>query len=387
MKLLDGKEHILIPYKGWHIKNEDGQLLPDSLIYAYEEPLMRTDNIEELAKSETISNKHTTYNLLNKNGRPILSRWVRKITYYPKQKYYLIEDNNEDDMPLINGGFYAKDYWEKSNIVTSTGSLLSKEWFDNVGEFINGYFHVVRNKKQNLMDMSGRFLLGNDADYVSDYNGMFALCCRNNVIYKVNSDGNEEFVKQLSEFDSEGFTLSTRSVLPLIWISTNDPFSKKYNIAFLNKYLLFDHCYDMIMAAGIRGVFFAINNDNCQLIDISGRVLTNYNFKYLNRFEGDLACVQIDGKYGLIDLNGNIIHQGYTSVMCAEHVVWGMDLYTNGHNYHYYCGQGDDCIFFAHEFLLNNRIVGLFEKDNIWYYPDSNNNMIGLFEYNPLKNN
>lgn len=384
MKLLDGKEHILIPYKGWRIKNEDGQLLPDSLIYAYEEPFMRTDNIEELAKSETISNKHTTYNLLDKHGRPILSKCVRKITYYPKYQYYLIEDNNEDDLPLINGGFNANDYWEKSNIVTCKGSLLYEEWFDNVGEFVNGYYHVIRNRKQNLVNLSGRFLLENDADYVSDYNGTFALCCRNNAIYKVNLNGDEEFIKQLPEYDPNKFTHSRCFAFPLDRIGTNDSDTPKYNYSVLNKYLLFDHCYDMIMASGIRGVFFAINNDNCQLIDISSRVLTNYNFKYLNRFEGNLACVQIDGKYGLIDSNGNIIHQGYTSAMYAEHEIWGVNLYSNGNKFHYYCGQGDDYIFFAHEFLLNNKIVGLFEKDNIWYYPDHDNNMIALFEYNPL---
>lgn len=46
-------------------------------------------------------------------------------------------------------------------------------------------------------------------------------------------------------------------------------------------------------------------------------------------------------------------------------------------------GQGGSYIHYAHELLVNNQIVCLLEKDNIWYYPDHDNNMVELFECAP----
>ncbi len=60
-----------------------------------------------------------------------------------------------------------------------------------------------------------------------------------------------------------------------------------------------------------------------------------------------------------------------------------MILFRNSTEKHYYHGQGGSYIHYAHEFLINNRIVCLLEKDNIWYYPDYDNNLVELFYCEP----
>lgn len=154
-------------------------------------PLVITDDIEEFAKSPIISNRHITYNILDKNGKEILPKRVRKIWYYT-EGYYIIEDNNEDDIMQPGGFFYSKDYKESYNVVTTDGVLVSKEWFEErITPSANGYVKIRRNNKQNLMDMTGRFIINEDVDFISYFNGRFAYFRRNNNLYKAYKNGFE----------------------------------------------------------------------------------------------------------------------------------------------------------------------------------------------------
>jgi len=59
-----------------------------------------------------------------------------------------------------------------SNILKSDGSLMSEEWFQNLGILRNGFINVQKksNKKWNYIDIDGNFLLKNDMDYCYEFN-------------------------------------------------------------------------------------------------------------------------------------------------------------------------------------------------------------------------
>lgn len=130
MRFYDGLERRFIPYKGWMKVNKDASVVRDELTYedGDEGPYKIIDNIEAFYRGTT--HGHVLYNLIDSTGKTILSKWVRNITYYSSLGYYLIEDNNEDE--LINrgdvkGGFRSSDYHEWYFVVTEEGNIENSE--------------------------------------------------------------------------------------------------------------------------------------------------------------------------------------------------------------------------------------------------------------------
>lgn len=130
MRFYDGLERRFIPYKGWMKVNKDASVVRDELTYedGGEGPFRIIDNIEAFYHATT--HGHVLYNLIDSTGKTILSKWVRNITYYSSLGYYLIEDNNEDE--LINrgdvkGGFRSSDYHEWYFVVTEEGNIENSE--------------------------------------------------------------------------------------------------------------------------------------------------------------------------------------------------------------------------------------------------------------------
>lgn len=147
---IDNLPREMIPYKGWHIIREDGTREKDSMFSKADGPFeIVTDPISH-------GNWHTLYNLLDKNGNKLLPKGIRKLEYF-QDGFYLLEDNNEDE--LINrgdvkGGFLAKDYVSKKNVMREDGSLLGKEWFDEVIPDV-GFFRVRYNHHWYWVKLSG----------------------------------------------------------------------------------------------------------------------------------------------------------------------------------------------------------------------------------------
>ncbi len=130
MRFYDGLERRFIPYKGWMKVNKDASVVRDELTYedGGEGPFRIIDNIEAFYHATT--HGHVLYNLIDSTGKTILSKWVRNITYYSSLGYYLIEDNNEDE--LINrgdvkGGFRSSDYHKWYFVVTEEGNIENSE--------------------------------------------------------------------------------------------------------------------------------------------------------------------------------------------------------------------------------------------------------------------
>ena len=149
---IDDLPREMIPYKGWHIIKEDGTREKDSMFSESNGPFeIITDPIGH-------GNWHTLYNLVDKNGNKLIPRGIRKIKYF-QDGFYLLEDNNEDE--LINrgdvkGGFLAKDYVSKMNVMREDGSLLDEEWFDEVLPDM-GFFRVKRNHYWYWINLSGEY--------------------------------------------------------------------------------------------------------------------------------------------------------------------------------------------------------------------------------------
>ena len=140
MRFYDGLERRFIPYKGWMKVNKDASVVRDELTYedGDEGPYKIIDNIEAFYRGEV--NGHVLYNLIDSTEKLILSKWVRKITYYSSLGYYLIEDNNEDELVRrgdVKGGFLAKDYREWYSVVTEDGNIIEDSCLINSLRMLN----------------------------------------------------------------------------------------------------------------------------------------------------------------------------------------------------------------------------------------------------------
>lgn len=147
---IDNLPREMIPYKGWHIIREDGTREEDSMFSETDGPF------EIITDSISRGKLPTLYNLLDKNGNKILSKGIRKIRYF-QDGFYLLEDNNENELIHrgdVKGGFLAKDYVSKMNVMREDGTLLDEEWFDEVIPDV-GFFRVRYNYNWYWVKLSG----------------------------------------------------------------------------------------------------------------------------------------------------------------------------------------------------------------------------------------
>lgn len=89
------------------------------------------------------------YNLVDSNGKKILPKGIRTIRFYGD--YYLLEDNNEDELISsgeVKGGFNASKYSSQMNVMLNDGTILFREWFNRIDPLGN-YFRVY-NKRGNV---------------------------------------------------------------------------------------------------------------------------------------------------------------------------------------------------------------------------------------------
>lgn len=364
----DKKKRTFVLYKGWCIDNL-GEPIRDPLMELKRPTLQRSDD-------------YHAFNLIDKKGRKVLPKPVPWFKYVVSDDLYIISDFFMDDLSDKNK--------KLSNVVTKYGKLLSTEWFDNITPSNCGYLRIERRDRYNLLDLHGHFLLKNDAEFVSDYLGNYAYCCRDGILSIVFPDGREETVRALDSYDEsrDGRIKSswrTMYIKAICRKTINEKEEWNYLVNYKN--ILFKHYYDKLNASGIQGLYFVWENGETKLGDMAENVLTDFSFKlpHSSYFVFGHAIIEVEGKYGLINYLGEIVVHGYTSVLWAPQGdnLWMMILFRNSTEKHYFCGQGGPYIHYAHEFLINNRIVCLLEKDNIWYYPDCENNLVELFVCEP----
>ena len=62
--------------------------------------------------------------------------------------------------------------------------------------------------------------------------------------------------------------------------------------------------------------------------------------------------------------------------------IWNVQYYKNGSHKVFFHGQGDSFIFIIQCLLTTTNWLGLFERDNIWYYLDDNQQMVPFYRIN-----
>lgn len=148
---VDGFAREFVLYQGWKVVNEDGELAPDPFFAEPVEPF------KQIPDPLSHGNWHTLTNLINEDGAKLLPRGVREVTFFA-DGYYLLYDDNEDELVNrgdVKGGFLAKDFRSRMNVLRSDGTLMSDDWFDDVSPLGNRLFIVTRGDDETIVDLDG----------------------------------------------------------------------------------------------------------------------------------------------------------------------------------------------------------------------------------------
>lgn len=391
----DGKARAFVPYKGWYIIDNDGVASTDRLTKNADGPLKITSYLP------ASGNWHLLFNLLDKEGNNILSKGVRHITYH-KEGFYILEDNNEDELVNrgdVKGGFHAKDYIEKANIVFEDGRLLSDEWYDKIVSHLSGYFKVIQNGQVKFIDYNGEQFLPNITNLIC-FNGSEIYYCQENFLFKANKE-RKTVIKELKSFNDLGrFRIGQQTIIlentydiqrlkeklskmhnSMIIIDDLSSEIGKMNILTKEGFLLFDEWYDRITwFSGIAGTFLVKKDERWCLVNVEDECLNDLSY---DKFEiTDYRFIfgkRSDGKFDLISPEFSIIGEEIESVMWADRGVWGMNIFNEEGKFHYYNGQGGDIIDYAHEVLISNANSFLILNNGKWIFYDDKQKPIPLF--------
>ena len=392
----DGKSRVFIPYKGWNIQGQDGELSRDNLTLTNEGPL------KIIPDPLSHGNWHTLYNLLDSEGNKILPQGVRHVKYF-EEGYYLLEDNNEDE--LINrgdvkGGFSAKDYIERANILFDDGHLLSQEWFDRIIPSITGYFKIQKDGHENYIDYSGA-KFSDISHNIIGFDGNAIYTCKDGIICRRDKEDNIS-IKKLKKFAESGefrigrypFNLTGNddsalkkflSNLRSEYIIIDDISSEngRFNLLTKDGYLIFDEWYELIIRYYENYGLLSVKKDNVwKLINIFEQLWEEKMYDLI-QYTNSYIVGRNQGKLDLISPILNKLEVDFDSIMWADKGVWGMNVYHNGETTHYFNGQGGLLISYAHEILIsqsNSLIIG---KNGLWYFYNGKSNPIPLFRYSP----
>lgn len=390
---IDNKERIFVPYKGWMTRDSNGIESKDEFTTKIKGPF------KDIPDPLGHGLYHTLDNLIGHDGKKILPKGVRHITFYP-EGYYYIDDNNEDE--LINrgdvrGGFLTKDYIEQKNIVNTAGKILSDIWFDELTPMVNGYFRVSIDGKSNLMDIDGNLLLKvyerNLCDYIK---GDGAFSFHDGFLFS-NSPSGQTQIRQFDsvlENDTTNLHLLIRGgrVCPLaesiknirpnsVYMIIRDP-DKKMNI-FYEGCVIFNEWYDDIRFTGVKGLFLVKRENSWKLLDIAERTIgCVFDNIITSNFIHNHMLVQNNGNYAVVNYQG-VVQGGFTSAMWADKGIWGMNVVHNNRQEHYFHGQGNGIINYAQQVLTSMRGGFLLEKEYIWYLIDFNGDLTPILKVSP----
>lgn len=137
------------------------------------------------------------------------------------------------------------------------------------------------------------------------------------------------------------------------------------------KYLLFDKWYHSVNQMRRLGPYVIESDDGCFLMDAVGidKVKVNsiddiivHNDYYMVIRERNI--------FNLYDTQFNLIASQFTSVIWNDSVIWGINTLSQRNRHHYWHGECDEFLNYAHEVLISKYRVALLEKNGVWYYVD-----------------
>lgn len=116
--------------------------------------------------------------------------------------------------------------------------------------------------------------------------------------------------------------------------------------------------------------------DNIENADIISSLKRLSGLAFAGRYQIDRFVIEngrvIDGSY---DPN----ESEYTSAMWADYRIWGMNVINRDGHKHYFFGEGNEVISYAHEVLISHRGTILLEKDGIWHLRWPGGRMVKCF--------
>lgn len=396
--LLSGDKLCFEPYKGLSIVSKDGK----SKKFHIDEGPLRI-----ICDTLSHGNYHRLDNLIDSTGRKILAKGVRKIKY-DKQGFYIVEDNNEDELIDCYQCIPNDKYEEKHCIVLNNGTILANQWFDDIMVLPNGYVKVFKDGKENLLSLSGEFLLNSYVDYITMFYGDYVYYINDGVLYKANINGEHTKIRVLNKFPEKGKYIIGLKIMVENGnvVGKNKPISallphyhslvckaygenymlaEKNGINVIDKHskLIFDQWYDRVWFSKIPGIYYICQNNLWSIVDIAGDKIADSEFSLVTPYQGGYAIARnTNNTYCVVDISGKIIVDGFTSVLQTEEGgIWNVQYYKNDSHKEFFHGQGDSFIFIIQCLLTKTNWLGLFERDNIWYYLDDQWQMVPFCEY------
>ena len=79
---------------------------------------------------------------------------------------------------------------DKCNIINTEGQILSKQWFDWIGNFYEGFAVARLNGKYNFINTEGQLLSNQWFDWAGNFNKGFAKVELNGMWYNLDTEGN-----------------------------------------------------------------------------------------------------------------------------------------------------------------------------------------------------
>ena len=395
IELISGERLVFKPYEGYFIIDSKGNSRKL-------ESIENSGPLKEVVEVLSHGNYHTLYNLLDLTGNKIFDKGVRSIKFI-KRGYYIVEDNNEDDLKNLNGCIKSDEYWEKQCVVLSNGEILSNKWYDRVSPLPNDYVKVWKENKENILSLGGELYLKEYVDFVTYFNGEYACYIKDNVIYKQYKDGTIDRIRDLFNFPdigkyyiSGGIKIENGEVVGsqrrvsdvrldcnhAVYRVTEEPNIHSCNLLSKNAKVVFRKWYDQIEFSGINGLYYVKQSGKWNIVDITEKKIGDTDFLRIIPYQDGFAVAKkLDGTYCIIDLLGNIVAGGFNSVLrIPREGIWEVDFFSLSEKT-FLCGQGGDFIFMVQGLLVETQWIGLFKKENIWYYLDENLQMKPLFKY------
>lgn len=222
----------------------------------------------DFSKGYQIVSKRRKYNWLGKSGDYLINLWFIRLNDQFNFTDGLIEPLSKiDDMRTSSNDVAVQiEFNNKWNYVNSSGNLLSETWFDEIGEFKDGFAQIKLNDEWNFIDSSGKVLFGFWFEEAGVFAEGYALVKLKGKWYFINSQG--EFTNEIW-FDDADISFGLRRAR----------LNNKWNFMYGSGELLSQTWFDNI------GYFF-------EIVVWSNDIAVNLV---------NLAQVQLNGKYNYID--------------------------------------------------------------------------------------
>lgn len=198
---------------------------------------------------------------------------------------------------LSDGGYYAWDYNDKCGYLDKSGNVVIPFRYDEAGDFNNGLAIVKLNEKYGLIDREGNEVLPIKFDSIRIDDNNTIVLEESGKWYLL--DG-KTFEKISNEYDFIGFG---DEIYPVKRDNKIGIISKTGREIASPMYDSYDNYYN----GAVKDYIWVKQGEEWFCLDTQGKDKFATSFEWVSTFKHGLASVQKDGKFGVIDYNGNVV--------------------------------------------------------------------------------